>query len=180
MKFILTLFISMLAVAAAAVSSELRRKTRDLDMLELAKVNGPIMVLKRRHHTRTQLRCLSATKVGTHSETEYTYRLRARDPSGIYDEEDVHVTLFPSHGIYKSKYTSRKTGLNVELTLKAMDNKKSCFVIFVQNSDGDNGCELLMQASKFTGIIPLDCARYYEKKCSGDSIDLNVNSCMYK
>uniref|UniRef100_A0A023GA72 Secreted protein n=1 Tax=Amblyomma triste TaxID=251400 RepID=A0A023GA72_AMBTT len=181
MKFIFTLCLSMLAVAAAAVSPQSRKETNDLDMLELANVNGPINVLKRKHHTSTKLRCLSATKIQEYSETQYKYRLNARLPSGIYDGENVDVTLFRSPvqpNIYKSRYTSQKTGLDVELTLKAMNGEKSCFVVFVNNSDGDSGCELLMQASKYTGVIPIDCATYYETKCRGGSVDLYVNSCL--
>uniref|UniRef100_G3MQF2 Lipocalin/cytosolic fatty-acid binding domain-containing protein n=1 Tax=Amblyomma maculatum TaxID=34609 RepID=G3MQF2_AMBMU len=180
MKFILTLSLSLLGVAAAAFSWGIDTHTNDLDIRELANVNGPIRVLKRKHHTSTQLRCLSATKVLKYAETRYQYRLRARLPSGDYDEENVYVTLFSfpeKPSIYKSIYTSGRTGLTVELTLKAVNDERSCFVVFVQNSDRNNGCELLMQASKYTGIIPLDCARYYETQCHGESVDLYVNSC---
>uniref|UniRef100_A0A023GAA9 Putative secreted protein n=1 Tax=Amblyomma triste TaxID=251400 RepID=A0A023GAA9_AMBTT len=180
----LNLLLVSLAAAAADLISEEPLPQRNLDIHALTKVEGPVMVVRRTHHTSSYHRCLSAKKVRKYTETQFQYELRSRyGPTPDYDyiKDGVTVYLFKGYGgNYEAKYYSSITGLHVQLKLKETDEHNVCFVLWVTNSDGNNGCELLMKVSAFQGIIPLACARYYEQNCRAKSIELHRSDCEYR
>uniref|UniRef100_A0A023GAE9 Putative secreted protein n=1 Tax=Amblyomma triste TaxID=251400 RepID=A0A023GAE9_AMBTT len=185
MMFVVALSAVLLAANAAGLSSGSPPEPgKKLDIREMTQVNGILQVIRRSHHVRTNHTCLSAKKITKISETQYKYQLRSRNgrtPSYPYVTDEVIVNLFESTSnskVYEARYTSRVTGLTVKLTLKKKHLDK-CFVLWVENSDEDNGCELLMNASAFDGIIPIECARYYERHCSHRSVELHRSDCIY-
>uniref|UniRef100_A0A023G995 Putative secreted protein n=1 Tax=Amblyomma triste TaxID=251400 RepID=A0A023G995_AMBTT len=179
------LLVSLAAAAADHISVEPLPQS-NLDIRALTKVEGPVMVVRRTHHTDSYHRCLSAKKVRKYTETQFQYELRSRyGPTPDYDyiKDSVTVHLFRRQsysGNYEAQYYSSITRLHVQLKLKEKDARNVCFVLWVTNSDGNNGCELLMKVSAFQGIIPLACARYYEQNCRAKSIELHRSDCEYR
>uniref|UniRef100_A0A023GDI8 Putative secreted protein n=1 Tax=Amblyomma triste TaxID=251400 RepID=A0A023GDI8_AMBTT len=180
----LNLLLVMLAAAAADLTTERNLPSRNLDIRALTRVEGPVMVLRRTHHTNSYHRCLSAKKVQKYTDTQFQYELRSRygpTPNYDYIKDSVTVYLYQDYrGNYGARYYSSITGLHVQLQLKEKDAHNVCFVLWVTNSDGNNGCELLMKVSAFQGIIPLACARFYEQYCGAKSIELHRSDCEYR
>uniref|UniRef100_A0A023FTS3 Putative secreted protein n=1 Tax=Amblyomma cajennense TaxID=34607 RepID=A0A023FTS3_AMBCJ len=171
----------VLAVAPQAGGTT-KEDSGDLDMMKMAEVKETLVVVKRNHTTATNVRCQSVKKAEQYNKTQYEYTLRARLKGGIspkYGEYNVNVTLvrFGDDEKYKSTYTDIN-GTHYNLTLKNMDNTGTCFVIFVEKSDGNKGCELLVRASK-RNEIPSICKRYYNTTCTGFSRKLYKNDCNF-
>uniref|UniRef100_A0A023FTU0 Secreted protein n=1 Tax=Amblyomma cajennense TaxID=34607 RepID=A0A023FTU0_AMBCJ len=179
MIFSLALCLGAMVAATAAQPVERGVESGVLDMMNLVNVSETLVVYKRKHTQNTTVRCLSAKKKQQYNTTLYEYILRGRNPSKIYGEHSVNVTLQESEGIaYKSTYTSKN--ITYALTLKEMDESGPCFVIFVKKDDGNEGCELLVTAPKVSGKIPKKCQEYYSKNCEGRNIRLHNDDCKYE
>uniref|UniRef100_A0A023FRU9 Putative secreted protein n=1 Tax=Amblyomma cajennense TaxID=34607 RepID=A0A023FRU9_AMBCJ len=184
MIFTLALCLGLLAAAGAASPQKRNESSEDLDIMKMVKVNETLVVLKRKHTRSTRYRCLTATKKDRISDARYKYTLRARRGKAIdnrYEAEDVEVTLEPlSRGSgYRSIYTDHLR-INYTLTLRTMDPNGGCFVIFVEKSDGNKGCEVLVPLSRRDADIPNVCKRYYSFHCGGKSVKLHKADCNYE
>uniref|UniRef100_A0A023FTY5 Putative secreted protein n=1 Tax=Amblyomma cajennense TaxID=34607 RepID=A0A023FTY5_AMBCJ len=184
MIFTLALCLGVIAASAAGQHAEFR----DLNILSMVNVTERLVVVKRNHTTNTTFRCQSLLRVGTGNiSSGYTYLLKARngsDPDVIYNHSIVEVKLLqlPGSTGYTATYLDRapgeKNSTRYNLTLKQEDPSGGCFVIFVQKSDGQEGCELIVPASKRNNI-PATCESYYQNNCTGYSVQLYENNCRY-
>uniref|UniRef100_A0A023FS08 Putative secreted protein n=1 Tax=Amblyomma cajennense TaxID=34607 RepID=A0A023FS08_AMBCJ len=185
MIFTLALCLGVIAASAAGQHAE----SSDLNILSMVNVTERLVVVKRKHTTNTTFRCQSLLRVGTGNiNSGYTYLLKARngsDPHDIYNHSIVEVKLLPLAGGkgYKATYMGRAPGesnaTRYNLTLKQVDSSEGCFVIFVQKRHGDEGCELIVPASKRNDTIPAECDNYYTNNCTGNSLQLYEQNCRY-
>uniref|UniRef100_A0A023FQK7 Putative secreted protein n=1 Tax=Amblyomma cajennense TaxID=34607 RepID=A0A023FQK7_AMBCJ len=179
MIFTLALCLAVMAAATAAQPGAESEVFNDEDMMEMAKVNQTLVVFKRKHTRETPFRCLSAANEKQYSTTQYQYKLGAK-LGKTYHSHTVNVTLEKlddSISGYKSTYTYN--GTVYTLTMKKVGPMRECFVIFVNKSDGKQGCELLVTASKVNDPIPEECQNYYSKNCNGTNIRLHNRNCVY-
>uniref|UniRef100_A0A023GAX1 Putative lipocalin-5 2 n=1 Tax=Amblyomma triste TaxID=251400 RepID=A0A023GAX1_AMBTT len=197
MNFALALFVSVMAVATAALHYPdvdyipgvfppfpiVDPNAQDLDIRRVVAVSERLVVIRRKHNIDTNYRCLSALKKGGSIKAGYKYNLTARN--GIHTEDryesfDIQVALEALGGGatgYKATYTQGEK--KITLTLKQADVLSTCFVLFADHGKNKGGCELLLTLSKLGNEIPEDCLSYYENQCSGVSIQLHEEGCKY-
>uniref|UniRef100_G3MQ50 Lipocalin/cytosolic fatty-acid binding domain-containing protein n=1 Tax=Amblyomma maculatum TaxID=34609 RepID=G3MQ50_AMBMU len=155
-----------------------------LDIREMVKSNERLVVDKRTHSTHTHFRCQSALKMEDLGNLKYKYNLKARNgtaPSAPYVSGNVNVQLEEikgKSGKYMATYTDQA---NTEFSLFLMNKDKDgkCFVIFVEKSNGQTGCELLVTTSALQTEIPSDCQVFYSRSCRGGSVQLYEKTCKY-
>uniref|UniRef100_A0A0C9R6C0 Putative secreted protein n=1 Tax=Amblyomma americanum TaxID=6943 RepID=A0A0C9R6C0_AMBAM len=187
MIFNLALCFGVIAASAAEEPMDGALKSKDLDIRDVINVTERLVVIRRKHTIVTHLRCHSALKMGGGNDTSgYIYLLKARsgtNSSAAYVHSIVNVTLLPLNGSegYKATYLDgeNKSWTRYNLTLKQKDSNEGCFVILVEKSTGQAGCELVVPVSKRNIKIPETCENYYTHNCTGTSLELYEPTCRY-
>uniref|UniRef100_A0A023GDR5 Putative secreted protein n=1 Tax=Amblyomma triste TaxID=251400 RepID=A0A023GDR5_AMBTT len=162
-----------------------------LDIHSMVNVRETLVVHQRTHSTKTQYHCQSAKRVDQSaaqverkdkSET-YLYTLRARNDTTEehkYVQGNVKVTI-EKYGKYQNKtratYKDSKE-ITFQIYLWKKDDSNSCFVTFVDKSNGRQGCELISTVST-KDKDHQDCKDFFDQHCLGERVTLYQEGCQY-
>uniref|UniRef100_A0A023GDG8 Putative licpodalin-4 1 n=1 Tax=Amblyomma triste TaxID=251400 RepID=A0A023GDG8_AMBTT len=169
-------------------------------ILHVVTINERLYTKSRNHQTSSHYRCQSADMIEKISDTEYKYKLRARNgnqSTDPYVEHKVYAKLFKTgkHSDYNAASITMPNSIDpslrrvsgsgpgtlheVHTTMKlmTMNDKETCFVFVVETGGNQKQCEILMTATTAAENIPEHCKKVYEKDCPGPYLTLYDNTC---
>uniref|UniRef100_G3MS33 Lipocalin/cytosolic fatty-acid binding domain-containing protein n=1 Tax=Amblyomma maculatum TaxID=34609 RepID=G3MS33_AMBMU len=169
-------FLCTMTMAAAALPSGMTA----IDIKPMVSVTERLVVISRTHTTDTTYRCHSAKEKSSIGDNKYIYNLKARNSALQYISGEVTVQLEEIPGEankYRATYTNQQNTKHT-LTLLQKDEHLYCFVLYVEKSTGQQGCELLTTVA-YKDQIPPACQQYFKKQCTGAEAKLYLNDCTY-
>uniref|UniRef100_A0A023GDW4 Putative secreted protein n=1 Tax=Amblyomma triste TaxID=251400 RepID=A0A023GDW4_AMBTT len=168
-----------------------------LDIHNMVNVKETLVVLQRTHSTNTKYHCQSARRVeqlvnqadqsaarveGKDTSETYRYILRARNDTTekheyVQGEVEVKIENYGQHNKNRASYKN-SAHVTFKIYLLKEDDRKSCFVTFVDKSDGRQGCEILSTLSTKDDSHN-DCMDFFNERCLGERVTLYQKDCEY-
>uniref|UniRef100_L7M8M0 Putative group ii salivary lipocalin n=1 Tax=Rhipicephalus pulchellus TaxID=72859 RepID=L7M8M0_RHIPC len=134
---------------------------------EMTNLDSTLYVMKRDYNTTTGFRCLSATKVGQHTDGSYVYTLNARS-SGESRYYDVTMTAERTgcHSDANSAFYEEFPGEGAtHHKLMTMDEQRTCFLFATEHRYGGYGCLLVVSEEIADQEISEECLTVYNQQC---------------
>uniref|UniRef100_A0A023G7I0 Putative licpodalin-4 1 n=1 Tax=Amblyomma triste TaxID=251400 RepID=A0A023G7I0_AMBTT len=169
-------------------------------ILHAVTINERLYTKSRNYQMSTHYRCQSADMIAKISDTEYKYKLRARNgnqSSDPYVEYEVYAKLFktgqhtdynaaniimpktidPSLRLMSGSGQATLHEVRTTMKLMTMNGLETCFVFVVETGGDQKQCEVLVTAATAAQDIPEHCKNVYESECPGPYLTLYDSTC---